>query len=146
MRIKICGITKPEQGQKIAQIGATALGFICVERSPRYVTPSQIREIINQLSIAIDTIGVFANAQLSEIEQIVNETGLSGVQLHGSESREFCQQLRQILPNDLEIIKAFRIKTSESLAETEFYTDYVDTLLLDAYHPQMLGGTGQTLN
>ena len=146
MRIKICGITKPEQGQKIAQIGATALGFICVERSPRYVTPSQIKEIIHQLSIAIDTIGVFANAQLSEIEQIVTETGLSGVQLHGSESREFCQQLRQILPNDLEIIKAFRIKTPESLAETEFYTDYVDTLLLDAYHPQMLGGTGQTLN
>ena len=146
MRIKICGITKPEQGHKIAQIGATALGFICVKRSPRYVTPSQIREVINQLSIEIDTIGVFANAQLGEIEQIVTQTGLTGVQLHGSESREFCQQLRQILPNKIEIIKAFRIQTPESLAETELYTDYVDTLLLDAYHPQMLGGTGQTLN
>ncbi|MGK7898383.1 MAG: phosphoribosylanthranilate isomerase [Xenococcus sp. (in: cyanobacteria)] len=146
MRIKICGITQPEQGQKIAQIGATALGFICVERSPRYVTPSQITEIINQLLIAIDTIGVFANAEISQIKEIVTETGLTGVQLHGSESKEFCQELRQILPNNIEIIKAFRIKTPESLAKTKLYTDYVDTLLLDAYHPKMLGGTGQTLN
>ena len=146
MRIKICGITKPEQAQKIAQIGATALGFICVERSPRYVTPSQIKEILSQLSIPIDTIGVFANAEMVKIEQIVRETGLSGVQLHGSESKEFCQQLRQILPTNTEIIKAFRIKTPESLVATDSYTDYVDTLLLDAYHPQMLGGTGQTIN
>ncbi len=146
MRIKICGITKPEQAQKIAQIGATALGFICVERSPRYVTPSQIKGILSQLSISTDTIGVFANAKMVKIEQIVRETGLSGVQLHGSESKEFCQQLRQILPTNTEIIKAFRIKTPESLVATDSYTDYVDTLLLDAYHPQMLGGTGQTIN
>ena len=146
MRIKICGITKSEQAQKIAQIGATALGFICVERSPRYVTRSQIKEIISQLSIPLDTIGVFANAEITDIAEIVRETGLSGVQLHGSESTEFCQQLRQRLPAKLEIIKAFRIKTSESLLETDIYTDYVDTLLLDAYHPQMLGGTGHTIN
>ncbi|ELS00487.1 phosphoribosylanthranilate isomerase [Xenococcus sp. PCC 7305] len=146
MRIKICGITKPEQGQKIARMGATALGFICVERSPRYVTPSQIKEIIQHLSISVDTIGVFANVEISEITQIVTETGLSGVQLHGSESTEFCQQLRSKLPGKTEIIKAFRIRTAECLSETELYTDYVDTLLLDAYHPQMLGGTGQTIN
>ena len=41
MRIKICGITKPEQGKAIAELGATTLGFICVERSPRYVTPQK---------------------------------------------------------------------------------------------------------
>ena len=146
MRIKICGITKPEQGQKIAQMGATALGFICVERSPRYVTISQIEAIISQLSLPIDTIGVFANAEIREIEQIVRATGLSGVQLHGSESREFCEQLRQKLPINTEIIKAFPIRTPDSLAATALYTDYVDTLLLDAYHPQLLGGTGQTIN
>ncbi len=146
MRIKICGITKLEQGQAIARLGATALGFICVERSPRYVTLSQIKEIIRQLSIPVDTIGVFANAEMVEIEQIVRETGLSGVQLHGSESKEFCQQLRHTLPANTEIIKAFRIQTPESLVETDIYTDYVDTLLLDAYHPKILGGTGQTID
>ncbi len=146
MRIKICGITKSEQAQQIAQIGATALGFICVERSPRYVTRSQIKEIISQLSIPLDRIGVFADAEITDIAEIVRETGLSGVQLHGSESTEFCQQLRQRLPAKIEIIKAVRIKSPESLLETDIYTDYVDTLLLDAYHPQMLGGTGHTIN
>ena len=145
MRIKICGITKPEQGKKIVELGATALGFICVERSPRYVQPEQITHIINNLT-AVDTIGVFANAEISQITKVVNQTGLTGVQLHGSESPEFCQQLRQKLPPQTEIIKAFRIKNKTSLQQTSNYTQYVNTLLLDAYHPQMLGGTGKTLD
>lgn len=145
MRVKICGITKPEQGQAIAQLGATALGFICVAASPRYVTPSQIREIVEQLLVSVDRIGVFADATVEEIGQIVAEARLSAVQLHGLESPEFCDRLRQCLP-EIEIIKALRVKTPECLERTESYTNYVDTLLLDAYHPQMLGGTGKTLD
>ncbi len=146
MRIKICGITKPDQGAKIVELGANALGFICVERSPRYVTPSQIKTIIDVLESPVDTIGVFADAAISEITETVNIAGITGVQLHGAESTQFCQQLRSQLPSEIELIKAFRIKTKESLEETAIYREYVDTLLLDAYHPQMLGGTGQTLN
>ncbi|MGB7443944.1 MAG: phosphoribosylanthranilate isomerase [Coleofasciculaceae cyanobacterium] len=145
MRVKICGITRPEQGQAIAQLGATALGFICVRASPRYVLPGQIREIIEQLQQPVDKIGVFADATAEEIAQVVTETGLTGVQLHGSESPEFCQQLRQSLP-EIEIVKALKVKTPESLVEAETYAGCVDTLLLDAYHPQMLGGTGQTID
>ena len=146
MRIKICGITKPNQGEKIVYLGANALGFICVERSPRYVTPSQIKTIIDVLESPVDTIGVFADASPSQITETVNIAGLTGVQLHGAESPQFCQQLRSQLPSEIELIKAFRIKTKESLEETAIYRKTVDTLLLDAYHPQMLGGTGQTLN
>jgi phosphoribosylanthranilate isomerase len=145
MRVKICGITKPEQGRAIADLGATALGFICVRQSSRYVEPSQIKAIIEQLPSGIDRIGVFANADRDEICQIANQTQLTGVQLHGDESPEFCQQLRRQLPR-IEIIKAFRIKDFESLSATQAYCDRVDTLLLDAYHPQALGGTGKTLD
>ena len=146
MRIKICGITKPEQGQKIVELGATALGFICVERSPRYIKPEQIKIIIQGLHHAVDTIGVFANEEIAYITEVVNQTGLTGVQLHGSESLEYCQQLREKLPPQIEIIKAFRIKDRASLDTTSNYTQCVNTLLLDAYHPQILGGTGKTLN
>jgi phosphoribosylanthranilate isomerase len=145
MRVKICGITKPEQGRAIAHLGATALGFICVRQSSRYVEPLQIKTIIEQLPSGIDRIGVFANAAREEICQIANQTGLTGVQLHGDESPEFCQQLRRQLPG-IEIVKAFRIKNFESLLTTQAYCDRVDTLLLDAYHPQALGGTGKTLD
>ena len=146
MRVKICGITQAQQGVTIAQLGATALGFICVERSPRYITPQQIQTIIELLPAKIDTVGVFADATPEAINQAIAIANLSAVQLHGAESPNFCRQLRQIIPSGIEIIKAFRIKTAASLAETTAYFDCVDTFLLDAYHPQMLGGTGKTLN
>ncbi|MGF1539581.1 MAG: phosphoribosylanthranilate isomerase [Pleurocapsa sp.] len=155
MRVKICGITQAKQGVEIAQIAAItssqaatslALGFICVERSPRYIKPEQIKTIIQQLPANIDTVGVFANASLETIAKAIAVAQLTAVQLHGKESPDFCHQLRQLRPSGIEIIKAFRIKTSASLTETTAYLNCVDTLLLDAYHPQMLGGTGQTLN
>lgn len=145
MRVKICGITQPQQSVAIASLGATALGFICVPTSPRYVTTGQIKASVAQLSENIDKIGVFANADIDEISQTVIDSGLTGVQLHGDESPEFCYQLRQTLPQ-VEIIKALRVRSVEHLNQTANYAQYVDTLLLDAYHPQQLGGTGQTLD
>jgi phosphoribosylanthranilate isomerase len=145
MRVKICGITQPQQSIAIASLGATALGFICVPSSPRYVTIAQIQAALAPLPPNIDKIGVFANTTISEICQVVQESGLTGVQLHGDETPEFCYQLRQSL-SQVEIIKALRVRSLEHLQTTTNYTDYVDTLLLDAYHPQQLGGTGQTLD
>lgn len=145
MRVKICGITKAEQARAIAQLGATALGFICVKASPRYVTPAQIHIVVEQLLVQVDLIGVFANCTENVICQVVEQAGLTAVQLHGAESPEFCQKLRQTLP-EIEILKALRIKTPECLNQAVTYTSVVDTLLLDAYHPQMLGGTGKTLD
>lgn len=145
MRVKICGIKQPEQGKAIAIAGATALGFICVPNTPRYVTKQQIRAVVEQLPKQIDQIGVFANSSVEEICQIVEFAGLTGVQLHGDESPEFCHQLRSMLPG-IEIIKALRIKNFQALEQVEIYFSSVDTLLLDAYNPQMLGGTGATLD
>ncbi|BAZ27178.1 N-(5'-phosphoribosyl)anthranilate isomerase [Kalymmatonema gypsitolerans NIES-4073] len=145
MRIKICGITQPQQGKAIASLGATALGFICVPASPRYVKVDQIRAVVEQLPEKIDKIGVFANSTALEITQTVVNSGLTGVQLHGDESSEFCQQLRQLLPN-VEILKALRIRSVEDIDKAATYTATADTLLLDAYDPQQLGGTGTTLD
>ncbi|MBD2384320.1 phosphoribosylanthranilate isomerase [Cylindrospermum sp. FACHB-282] len=145
MRIKICGITQPEQSIAIASLGATAIGFICVPTSPRYVTTAQIQAAVASLPANIDKIGVFANASIPEISQIVVEAGLTGVQLHGDELPAFCYQLRQYLPQ-VEIIKALRIRSLGDLDTALTYINSIDTLLLDAYHPQQLGGTGKTLD
>lgn len=151
MRVKICGITQPEQGRAIAELGATALGFICVAASPRYVSAEQIRRVVDQLprqpqtGHLIDRIGVFANVTLAEIREVVAIAGLNSVQLHGAESPEFCAQVRDALPQ-VEVIKALRIKSTEALQEAAAYYGQVDTLLLDAYHPGILGGTGVTLD
>jgi phosphoribosylanthranilate isomerase len=145
MRIKICGLTNLEQARAIADLGATAIGFICVSQSPRYVQPSQIKTIIEHLPAKVDRIGVFANASLEEISAAIAQTGITGVQLHGDETPEFCQQLKQRFP-EIERLKALRIRTPDSLSQATAYFECVDTLLLDAYHPHRLGGTGKTLD
>lgn len=145
MRIKICGITRPDQGAAIANMGATALGFICVQRSPRYIQPDRIRDIVEQLPAKVDRVGVFADASIAEIIQVVKTGNLNAVQLHGNETLPFCQQLREALPG-VELIRALRVRSPQQLEAVDTYQGYVDTLLLDAYHPGALGGTGMTLD
>ncbi len=145
MRVKICGITQVEQASAIAQLGANALGFICVESSKRYISPDQIAAITTHLPSDISRIGVFANSNLDQITSIVQQGNLTGVQLHGQETPQFCQQLRDRVPN-IEIIKTIAIKDETSLSQMDEYHPIVDTFLLDTYHPQQLGGTGQAFN
>jgi phosphoribosylanthranilate isomerase len=150
MRVKICGITKPEQGRSIAQLGAHALGFICVPQSPRYVEPEQIRAIVSGLPVdalgwRVARVGVFVDVTLDEICRVVRIGNLNAVQLHGSESPQFCQALRSVLP-EVEVIKALRVRQIEALNQSILYQDDVDTLLLDAYDPKLMGGTGRTLD
>jgi phosphoribosylanthranilate isomerase len=149
LRVKICGLTRVEQAQAIAALGADALGFICVPESPRYINPKAIGKIVAGLPEAslsggrLAKIGVFANASLDRIVATVQQGALTGAQLHGQESPEFCRALRLELPQ-IELIKAFRVQTAATLALAEPYTSTVDTFLLDAFNPHALGGTGET--
>jgi len=144
MRVKICGITQIEQAQAIASLGVDTLGFICFPPSPRYVNPAEIRDMIRGLPESLKSIGVFVNAPVEVIKETVELSRLTGVQLHGEESPEFCTSLRQLLPK-VEIIKAFRVKNTDSLNEAISYSHCVDSWLLDAYEPGLPGGTGKTL-
>jgi phosphoribosylanthranilate isomerase len=154
LRVKICGIMQPEQGKAIAALGANSIGFICVEASPRYVTPAQIRACAEVLPPDCDRVGVFMDASVETIVSTIQISGLTAVQLHGGESVEFCQALRSALQDsnldsnlaNIELIKAFRVKSAETLSLTQSYECCVDWLLLDAYHPSMGGGTGLTLD
>ncbi|MGJ3252866.1 MAG: phosphoribosylanthranilate isomerase [Elainellaceae cyanobacterium] len=151
MRVKICGITKPEQGRAIALYGATALGFICVPQSPRYVIPQQIADIIAELPAPsqhrqpLDLVGVFADAEISMIEAVMAIAPLTAIQLHGHESPQFCQDVKRQVPH-AEIIKVLRVRSLDALTQSQCYEPVVDTLLLDAYHPHLLGGTGITVD
>lgn len=145
LRIKICGITKADQAIAIANLGATALGFICVPDTPRFVDAQKIGAIVNQLPNEVDRVGVFLNAEIDQILSTVAIANLSTVQLHGNESPQFCDQLRSVLPT-IEIIKVFRIRSVDNLMQTRLYERCVDAFLLDAYHPEQAGGTGHTID
>ena len=148
IRVKICGITRADQALAIGHLGATTLGFICVPASPRYIEADQIGAIAEALqadahTAGLQRIGVFVDAPVAQIQQVVDRGQLTGVQLHGSETPQTCQLVKQALPH-IELIKAFRVRSPETLQTVAAYD--VDTLLLDAFHPQAHGGTGQTLD
>lgn len=137
MRVKICGITRFEDAHAAVRFGADAIGFVFYEASPRHVFPETVRDIISNLPPFITTVGVFVNATPSEINEIVEITGIDVVQLHGEEPPEECS----LWPR---VIKAIKVKGIRDLQELRRYK--VSAYLLDTYSPDMPGGTGTTFN
>ena len=146
MEVKICGLTRVDQAVAIARMGVTAVGLICVPDSPRYVAPAQQCTLNQALAdYPVWRVGVFAQSSLPAIIEAVQGNGFNGVQLHGEESPVDCQVLRETLPEVL-LIKAIRVRSAASLATIAAYRPWVDRVLLDAYHPHNLGGTGLALD
>lgn len=137
VRIKICGITNQEDALVAVEAGADALGFVLAP-SPRQVTPEQVCYITSGLPPFICKVGVFVDADLEEVQQTMFYCHLDMVQLHGSESPEFC---RALLP---QVIKSFRIKDDSVLSFLPQYR--VSAYLLDSYDPHLAGGTGKSFN
>lgn len=149
LQTKICGLTRSDQVQAIAALRPHYLGFICVPQSPRFVTPEQIQALTPDLPAEVCPVGVFANPDLDGLTTTVTVGGLGGIQLHGNESLGFCWDVRRRFPAAF-LIKALRIRTARDLDLAATYgggeATPIDALLLDAYHPQQLGGTGETLD
>lgn len=160
-KIKICGITNLEDARVAVDAGADLLGFIFYEPSPRYVAPEVVREIVAGVRAAgpdlVGTgdpssglpqfVGVFVNSPLATVGQILDFCRLDAVQLHGEESPEFVNHFRG---------RAFKALRPPSKAEAERLLQAygpasspgqaggsLPALLLDAYHPNLYGGTGR---
>ncbi len=138
-RIKVCGITNLEDARAAADLGADALGFIFVPNTPRYIEPEAAKRIISDLPPFITTVGVFADVPPEMILQTVRTCGLSAVQLHGSETPEYCSKIK-----GPKLIKAFRVKDENTLSTLPDYK--VSAYLLDTYIKGKKGGTGETFN
>jgi len=137
VQIKICGITNIEDAMAVADSGADALGFVFHPASPRYVTPGRAREIIAVLPPAVCTVGVFVNLAAVEVLQIAELCSLDFIQLHGSETREYCRSF----PRE-RLIKALSFRSEDEFA---IMADYpVRAFLVDAHDPVRFGGTGRT--
>jgi len=92
--IKICGITNEEDALLATALDADALGFVFAP-SPRQVNPETVRDIVRRLPREISTVGVFRNESPKHIIEVVNRTGLHGVQLHGNEPASEVEWIRE---------------------------------------------------
>ena len=140
VRIKICGITNPEDARLAAELGADALGFIFHPASPRRVGPEAAREIIRQLPPLVLSVGVFVDEEAALVRELAARVGLDWVQLHGRESPEYCRSLGR------RVLKGFRIEAASSLEALAEYRGAVQAFLLDTYKAGEAGGTGETFD
>jgi len=136
VRVKICGITCLEDALAAAQAGADALGFVFAE-SPRRVTADQARAIIRRLPPLMTAVGVFVDAPTGLIEEVRNFCRLDAVQLSGEESEAMVTRLGG------RVIKAVKVTDGLRPDPKAFLSA---TLLLDAYSPQVKGGSGMTFD
>jgi phosphoribosylanthranilate isomerase len=139
-RVKVCGITRPEDAELAVELGAWALGFILWRRSPRAADPAVAAGIALALRRRAELVGVFVNASLEEIAHAAEALHLSHVQLHGDEGPAFCAEARR--RTGAKVIKAVRVASAADFQELErFHTDFH---LLDAAAAGKRGGTGET--
>ena len=137
-KVKICGITNLEDALCVVAAGADALGFVFYAKSPRYIHPEKVAQIVSKLPPFVTTVGLFVNADPETIRQTMGVTGLNVIQLHGDELPEDCCLFSS------PVIKAVRVKDVGSLAGIDEYK--VSALLLDAWNDQQYGGTGESFD
>ncbi len=136
IKVKICGITNIEDAMHAVECGADALGFVFYHLSPRHVTEKVAKKIISHLPPFILTVGIFVNESVENISRTVKKCDIDIVQLHGDEGPGFCKKIRK------RVIKAVRIKNSESLKTLSLYKNKTNALLLDSFNEDVYGGTG----
>lgn len=134
--VKICGITRVEDGLAAARAGAHAIGLMFYPESPRCITPAKASEIIKSLPPFITTVGVFVNSTEEEIRSVLRLAPVELLQFQGDETPGFCRRFGR------PYVKAVRVRPEMDLLQ--YARDYHDAraLLLDAYVEGLRGGSG----
>ena len=135
---KICGITNLDDANVAVENGASAIGFIFYEKSPRTISINNAKSISKHLPKTIARVGVFVNHEKDFIHEAISEVPLDMIQLHSDETPDFCNQF------DVPILKALRIKNEASLSVMDQYD--VAVFLLDTFSNDQYGGTGETFD
>jgi phosphoribosylanthranilate isomerase len=140
MKIKVCGLRDPENIKAITQLKPDYMGFICYEKSPRYVSETLPRSLAEVPKGILKT-AVFVNEQKEKITQLITEFGFDTIQLHGEESVEFCDFFK----DKVQVIKAFGIDEYFDFSILTAYANSVDYFLFDT-KTSAYGGSGQAFN
>jgi|SRR5687767_3798019 len=142
-RVKVCGITNVDDAQRALDLGAWAIGLIFHEPSPRACALPDAEEIGRRLKRAAPEVtGVFVNRPLEEVTAIAEACSLAMLQLHGDEGPAYCDEAAR--RTGCRVMKAAQVHDRSSVTALRAY--HVDYHLLDAHHPELRGGTGETFD
>jgi phosphoribosylanthranilate isomerase len=139
-RIKICGLTRPQDVVAAANAGADSVGFVFYEPSPRNVSIESAVELLRSVPPFVVATGLFVNPEREFVEEVLSKVPLDLLQFHGDETPEFCDSF------PARWIKAVRVR-AEGDIERAFRTYFrASGLLVDAWVADKFGGTGESFN
>ena len=142
LKIKVCGMRDPENISGVAAALPDYLGFIFYPQSARFVGEEFLAEQLKNIPASIRKVGVFVNELPERVIEICEKLNLQVAQLHGSESPEYCKQIKA---SGLTVFKAFSVDDSFDFAQLSGYTNVCDYFLFDT-KGHLPGGTGQKFN
>ncbi len=140
MKIKICGMKYPDNILEVGALLPDYMGFIFWEKSARYFD-GQIPELIK----TIKKTGVFVNESVENIIEKIDKHDLQAIQLHGKESVEFCQNLKNNIDDNIEIIKVFSVGDNFDFDVLKPFENACDYFLFDT-KGKLPGGNGTTFD
>ena len=144
VKVKICGVTNYDDALLVANLGSDFIVFNFYKESPRKISVKLAKEITLKMPPFVSTVGVFVDELQEEVVKTAKKVGLKYIQLHGSETPEYCKAVSQ--DTGIPVIKAFRVSDEQSIESMAPYVDSVNYFLLDAYVPGEAGGTGEVFN
>jgi phosphoribosylanthranilate isomerase len=139
-RIKICGITRPEDALAAASSGADAIGLVFYAPSPRAVSVEQAADIVANLPPFVTVVALFVDEPLVSIERTLARIPVDLVQFHGNETPDFCHQL------DHPWIKALRVRPGMDIASVCQQYNKARGVVLDSWQEGVPGGTGKAFD
>jgi phosphoribosylanthranilate isomerase len=141
VRVKICGITTPEDARLAAELGAHAIGLNFFPESPRSISPYAARNILRELPPFVAPVGIFVNWAAEPVIVLSQALRLAAAQLHGDETPQTVAEVAKKIP----VIKALHIEKGSAPAGLPRHRA-ATAFLLDAAHAGLFGGTGATIN
>ena len=138
-KVKVCGITNVADAQAAAGLGAWALGMNFHDESPRRCDLEEAAAIAAALRRKVELAGVFVNAPLDRVMEVLDSVPLTIVQLHGDEGPSYCDEARR--RTGVKLIKAVRVRDGATVRALSAYR--TDFHLMDSHVPGAWGGTGQ---
>jgi phosphoribosylanthranilate isomerase len=136
-RIKICGITRPEDGLAAARAGADAIGLVFEARSPRFVDAERAMAVARALPPFVKVVGLFVNAAPDEVRAVMGRVPLDLLQFHGDEPAGFCRIFSRPYLKAIAMREGIDVRSAAGR-----YPDAAG-ILLDTHHAQLAGGTGE---
>jgi phosphoribosylanthranilate isomerase len=147
MYVKICGIRRHEDALIAAELGADAIGLLVGQRnnSPDFISAAVARDISRALPPSVEPVLVTHIEDIDELERLLQQSGITTVQLHSEIASSSVERLRGRLP-DVKIFKSVHVISADSVAYPEAFRKLVDGLVLDSINvaTDQVGGTGKT--